>query len=435
MKTNRLSWLVRHSSLMNPPLRNLVRKMHRHGNKNRKVRVIVQFQKKLTSSSIQALQKQLGASELPVKRRIAFLNCIASDVSLTCLKRMCGCKGIQKIYLDGVKKVSLTVATPSIGSAAGRRLKGIDGRGINVGVIDTGVYPHPDLTRPRNRIVAFKDFVRGRRRPYDDNGHGTHLAGDIAGNGRSSRGKIRGPAPGAGIVAIKAFNSAGDAYDSTIIRAIEWSIRNRKRLGLRVLTLSFGGTATTRCSEDPLCQAVEKAVRAGIVVVTAAGNSGPKRGSIESPGNSPSAITVGSVDDRRSIRQSDDNITFYSSRGPAAGGVAKPDLVAPGESITSLRAPRSRQDRETPHLRVGRHYFLLSGTSVSAAIVAGAAAQLLQQRPTLTPRQVKSILKRHASPLPFSPNAVGSGEVNVRFLLRNAGRRPRLSSMRNRLKI
>jgi serine protease AprX len=181
--------------------------------------------------------------------------------------------------------------------------------------------------------------------------------------------------------------------------------------------MSLGGPVNTVCSDDPLCQAVEKAVRAGLVAVIAAGNSGPGRRTIESPGSAPSAITVGAVDDHRSIRQADDSVMWYSSRGPARGGRSKPDLVAPGETIVSLRAPGSVLDREYPYLRVGHDYFILSGTSISTPLVSGAAAQLLQRYPSLSPRQVKAALKKNAFRLGLGPNVAGSGIVNVRFLL------------------
>ncbi|MNI46894.1 Serine protease AprX [compost metagenome] len=284
-------------------------------------------------------------------------------------------------------------------------------------MLDTGVFPHPDLVRPVNRIVAFKDFVNHRKRPYDDNGHGTHIAGDAAGNGWSSKGKYKGPAPEAGIVGVKVLDINGDGYDSTIIKGIEWCIAEKKRLKLRILSMSFGGPVNTSCKDDLLCQAVDKAVQAGLTVVIAAGNSGPGRKTIESPGINPAAITVGAVDDRRTLTQKDDRITFYSSRGPTPCGKIKPDITAPGESVISLRAPGSQLARRFPYMRIGKQYFVLSGTSVSTPIVSGAAAQLLQSCPSLTPGQVKARLKRNAFRLGLKPNTAGSGEINMRFLL------------------
>ncbi|WP_379133859.1 S8 family peptidase [Paenibacillus sp. sgz500958] len=413
---NTRSWHEQQKSLINKPLRTILRRSTSTGKRPSFIPVIIQFKPAMNSATLRTLNRKLGLHAFSVIHRLPLLNSVSSKVSVKCLEKLCGCGEVSRIYLDGKKKTSLNIATPSIGSTLIQRKRGLTGKGINIAVLDTGVYPHPDLTKPVNRIIAFKDFINHRKRPYDDNGHGTHIAGDAAGNGRSSKGKYKGPAPEAGIVAVKVLDSEGSGYDSTIIKGIEWCIANRKRLNLRILSMSFGGPALSSCKDDLLCQAVEKAVRAGLTVVIAAGNSGPERGTIESPGISPSAITVGAVDDRRTIVQKDDRITWFSSRGPAPGGLTKPDLTAPGELITSLRAPGSRLDRTLPYLRVGKSYFLLTGTSISTPLVSGAAAQLLQCNPSLTPSQVKSRLKRNAFRLRLGANIGGSGEVNMRFL-------------------
>ncbi|NHN30815.1 S8 family peptidase [Paenibacillus agricola] len=413
---NGQNWHQKYKAIINRPLRKRLQQSYAQNVKPAVIPVIIQFKQKINAVQLHALQTHLGAYTFPIKWRIPLLNCVASKITVNCLRRMCSWKGIRKIYLDGIKKTSLYIATPSIGSTAIKRQKGLAGKGINIAIIDTGVFPHPDLTRPVNRIVAFKDWVNRRKRTYDDNGHGTHIAGDAAGNGWMSKGKYRGPAPAAGIVGVKVLDREGSGYDSTIIKGIEWCITNRKRLRLRILSMSFGGSVNSSCVDDPLCQAVEKAVRAGLTVVIAAGNNGPRRNTIESPGNNPSAITVGAVDDRRSIAQADDRIAWYSSRGPTLGGRTKPDLVAPGETIISLRAPGSKLDRELSHLRVGKGYFTLSGTSISTPIVSGAAAQLLQSNPALSPIQVKTILKKNAFSLRLGANTEGSGEINMRFL-------------------
>ncbi|MDF2723614.1 MAG: hypothetical protein K0Q59_3289 [Paenibacillus sp.] len=404
-----------YSGKLNRPLSNKLLSAKRT-RKSAPIPVIIQFNGKLTTAGLHALRKKAGLPPVPHKRRLPLINAVSARVSASCLKRICGCSGVKTVYLDRIKKTSLYVATPSIGSTAIQQRQRLTGKGINIAIIDTGVYLHPDLTRPTNRIKAFKDWVNGRKKPYDDNGHGTHMAGDAAGNGTMSRGKYTGAAPEAGIVAVKVLGRDGSGYDSTIIKGIDWCIANRKKLKLRILSMSLGGKADTSCGDDPLCQAVGKAVKAGLVVVIAAGNSGPGRRTIESPGNNRSAITVGAVDDRRTITQADDRVTFYSSRGPAKGGWPKPDLVAPGEAIFSLQAPKSKLSRDYRYLRVGKWYFVLSGTSVSAPLVAGAAAQLLQRNPSFSPKQVKAILKRQAFRLPYGINTVGSGEVNMRFL-------------------
>ncbi|WP_342565421.1 S8 family peptidase [Paenibacillus sp. FSL R7-0345] len=412
-----LGWIRHHAAKINKPLK---RRLHQHSRSSDRTRkpvpVIVQFKHKLTPARMEALRKHLGEHPFPVKHQLNLLNAVSAQVSVKCLERICSCGEVGKVYLDGVKKASLNIATPSIGSAALQQTRGVTGKGVHIAIIDTGVYPHPDLTRPVNRIIAFKDFINHRKKPYDDNGHGTHISGDAAGNGWSSKGKYKGPAPKAGIVGVKVLDQYGEGFDSTIIKGIEWCIANRKRLKLRILSMSFGGPAAASPEEDLLVQAAEKAVKAGLTVVISAGNSGPAPRTIDSPGVSPSAITVGAVNDRRTVTQADDRITFYSSRGPAPGGKVKPDIVAPGEMVISLLAPGSRLARQQPGLKVGKCYIKLSGTSISTPIVSGAAAQLLQLRPCLTPRQVKAALKRNAFPLKLKPNTAGSGEVNMRFL-------------------
>ncbi|MGN7760767.1 S8 family peptidase [Paenibacillus sp. 22594] len=411
-------WMKQYASKMNRPLRNCIRKTVHSSKGSAALPVIIQFNHKLTQGRMQALHNHLGSHVMSVKHRIPMLNAVSSRISMKCLERMCCWEGVHKIYLDDIKSMSLDIATPSIGATAVKRSRGLTGKGINIAVLDTGVFPHPDLVRPVNRIVAFKDFINHRKRPYDDNGHGTHITGDAAGNGWLSKGKYRGPAPEAGIVGVKVLDINGDGYDSTIIKGIEWCVAQRKCLKLRILSMSFGGPVSTSCKDDLLCQAVEKAVKAGLTVVIAAGNSGPGRKTIESPGISPSAITVGAVDDRRTLTQKDDRITFYSSRGPAPCVKVKPDIVAPGESVISLRAPGSQLARNFPYLRFGQQYFVLSGTSISTPIVSGAAAQLLQSCPSLSPCQVKARLKKNAFRLGLRPNTAGSGEINMRFLLR-----------------
>lgn len=345
---------------------------------------------------------------------------LSARVSLPCLRRLRRHKDVARVHPDRKVRIRLHVATPAVGASALQR-KGLTGRGVTIAIVDTGAFPHPDLTRPVNRIVAFKDFVGGRRKPYDDNGHGTHVAGDAAGNGFRSGGKYRGPAVEAKLVVVKALDKNGEARSSDIVAALEWVIRNRKRYGIRIVNLSLGLPGVSRCSDDPICKAAERAWKEGLFVVAAAGNSGPRASTIDSPGISPLLMTVGAADDRRTVRQSDDRTAVFSSRGPISAKPRKPDLLAPGVNIISLRAPGSLADRTNPGGRVGRSYFAMSGTSMAVPILAGGAAQLLQRRPRLSPTQVKRRLKRFAFPLPGKAYERGRGELNMRFAA--AGRR------------
>lgn len=393
-------------------------RLRSNSKKNSLIPVIVQFSNKSNRTACKRQAAQLKQKLGNRCRHIGHLwlvRCWAARVSPSALRTIIAHKRVAKVYLDRKNRINLNVATPAVGAAAAQRA-GATGKGVGIAIIDSGVAPRADLTRPANRIRAFKDFVNGRTKPYDDNGHGTHVAGDAAGNGFASGGKYKGAAPQASIIAVKVLDSKGSGSDSVVIRGIQWCIANRKRLGIRVLNLSFGKPALEPCADDPVCQAIGKAVKAGLVVTVSAGNDGPDEGTVSSPGISPFAITVGAVDDQRTVRRSDDKAAAYSGRGPAIGGLTKPDLLAPGSNIVSLNVPGSVLERENFGNRVGNNYIGLTGTSFAAPIVAGTAAQLLQKRPGLRPAEVKELLKRNAMSLQMPANTQGAGELDVRFI-------------------
>ena len=291
-----------------------------------------------------------------------------------------------------------------------------DGRGIGVAVIDSGLSPTGAY-----QIRRFVDFTRAANgKPYtenappaDDYGHGTHVAGLIAGSGVGSNGRYRGVAPGAPLVGLKVLDANGAGRTSDVLSAIEYAVTNRAALGLRVLNLSLGHPIYEPADRDPLVQAVEAAVRSGLVVVVSAGNIGclPQTtrcgyAGITSPGNAPSAITVGSLDTRNTTSRLDDVVPDYSSRGPSwYDGHAKPDVVAPGHRLVSTIAPGSTlgRDRTRQQLSVGPTlaYSRLSGTSMATAVASGAVALVLDanergrdaSRAALTPNTVKALLE------------------------------------------
>ncbi|MFP5379867.1 MAG: S8 family peptidase, partial [Vicinamibacteria bacterium] len=272
------------------------------------------------------------------------------------------------------------------------------GRGVGVAVIDSGIAPHLAVGF---RVVASVDFTSRRGRGLDQYGHGTHVGGIIAGQairvGRTSA--AAGMAPGAHLVNLKVLDADGAGKASSVVEAIDWAIQYKDRFAIRVINLSLGAPVTARCADDPLCSAVERAVRAGLVVVASAGNYGQTAdgktvlGSITSPGNSPYAITVGALWTQGTVDRGDDEVAPWSSRGPTLfDGVVKPDLVAPGSRIVSAIGPGATLARQYPDRLVsgrGAHgYFEMSGTSMAAAAVSGAAALLLEAQPALTPLQV-----------------------------------------------
>jgi serine protease AprX len=309
-----------------------------------------------------------------------------------------------------------------VGAPTAWRQLGVTGKGIGVAILDSGIAPHPDVA---GRIVASVDFtgaVQGALVPAaDPGGHGSHVAGLVAGDGTASGGAYTGVAPGANLVDVRVISATGSTTMSTLIAGMQWVLAHRADYNIRVVNISAGAPVTTSYREDPLANAVEVLVFAGITVVVSAGNAGPQGSTITTPGSDPYVITVGGVDDKGTATTADDGLASWSSRGPTAvDGLAKPDLVAPGRRIVSLRSTGSTLDQELPDRIVFGldplvpAYFRLSGTSMAAPVVAGVAALMLERTPTLTPAQVKARLKGTASALAYgSAETTGSGLVNA----------------------
>lgn len=305
---------------------------------------------------------------------------------------------------EGEANAQMDAAGPTLGAPELWK-RGIDGKGVTVAVIDTGVGPHPDL---QGRIVGFQDFVNGRTDPYDDQGHGSHVSGTVGGDGAASFGKLKGVAPEASIVGVKVLDAGGSGTFADVIAGIQWCVENKDRYGIKVLNLSLGAYVEETWKDDPVVQAVQAAERAGILPVIAAGNSGPFSGTVGTPGNAPAALTLGALDDRGTPWHWDDGIPFFSSRGPTpVDNLAKPDVVAPGAGITAA---------------VGEGYKRMSGTSMASPMAAGVAALLMQAHPEATPAQVKQALMETADPLRgFSKKGQGEGAIDAPAALARLG--------------
>jgi serine protease AprX len=286
--------------------------------------------------------------------------------------------------LDGMDSVALNkVWRQSI-----RLPSSYTGAGVGVAVLDTGVTRVADLG---NRVVARVDFTPDHD-GYDRYGHGTHMAGLVAGNGALSDGTWAGAARKANLISVKVAGDDGSTDVSVVIAAMQWIVAHRSAYNIRVLNLSFGTDAIQPYLLDPLDHAVEKVWRSGIAVIVSAGNRGSLPGTINKPADDPFVITVGAVDLQGTTGTSDDEVAPFSSRGPTHDLVAKPDLVAPGMGLVSHRAPGSTLDTEHPAARVGDYYFKGSGTSQAAAIVSGVAALMIQANPSITPDVLKATL-------------------------------------------
>jgi subtilisin family serine protease len=290
--------------------------------------------------------------------------------------------------------------------------QGDSGAGVNVAVLDTGVDALPDFA---GRLLPGVD-LSGEGNPDQDNyGHGTFVAGLIAGDGASSGGLYKGEAPGAGLVPVKVAGASGQTDLATVIQGIGWVIAHHASEHIGVLNLSLGAVPTESTLLNPLDQAVQQAWQSDIVVVVAAGNDGPYNGTILAPADDPLVITVGAVDDHGSTSPSADTMSDFSAAGPTnIDGWIKPDVVASGQSVISLRAPGSTVDTQNPSARIGTGNFVGSGTSFSAAITSGAAALILAEHPNYSPDDVKAALLGTTSPGPVgNPLVDGHGILNV----------------------
>lgn len=271
------------------------------------------------------------------------------------------------------------------------------GSGIGVAVLDTGIAPHPDF---QGRVMAFKDCVHGKSRIYDDSGHGTHVAGILAGDGRMSEGVFSGMAPGAGLCVVKVLDKKGEGDIRHILEGIRWVKRHGKRLGIRVVNLSVGAKSDIgKNKEGWLLEGVEQLWDMGFVVVVSAGNYGPEKGTVAIPGTSRKVITVGAAHAGKHAG--------CSGRGPTGACVVKPDVVAPGHQITSCSHRLGTS---------GRPYTAKSGTSMATPAVSGAVALLLSKYPDMNNVEVKMRLRETCRSIPGEEDA-GWGMLQVSRLL------------------
>jgi serine protease AprX len=355
------------------------------------------------------------------------------------LRKLADSPAIQDIHWDRPTGGKMNRAAVVEGARAVQENYGLDGAGVGVAVIDSGIAPwHDDLTYKgsnpavkvvgNQRVTKFVDFVNGRLTAYDDNGHGTHVSGIIAGNGYDTLGARAGMAPAANIVSLKVLDDHGGGYISNVIAALDWAVTNKTLYNIRVINLSVGAAVTESYLTDPLTLAAKRAVDSGIVVVTAAGNLGKNHagaiqyGGITAPGNAPWVLTVGAYSHEGTITRADDVMGGYSSRGPTAiDFLAKPDVVATGTGIVSLASPGSTfYTTKAAYLLNGvlkttsKPYLSLTGTSMAAPVVAGTVALMIQANPKLTPNLVKAIIEYTAQNYKYDALTQGAGFLNTK---------------------
>ncbi len=280
--------------------------------------------------------------------------------------------------------------------------RGYYGEGIGVAVLDTGIYLHPDFGQ---RVNCFLDYINGRKAPYDDNGHGTHIGGIIGGDGGASQGTYMGIAPRCHFIIIKILDRKGNGNTEHVVQAVDWLVRHRQAYRIRIVNISIGMVLQAESHERiRLLQAVDYAWDSGMVVVAAAGNNGPRGSSITVPGVSRKVITVGCFDDNREQIGRSMLKPEYSGQGPTEHCIVKPELVVPGTNVTSCSI--------YPGM-----YMRKSGTSMAAPIVSGSIALLLSKYPQFSPAEVKLRLYQCAQDLGLPSAKQGWGMLDIGRLL------------------
>jgi serine protease AprX len=392
-------------------------------------RVIVRASSASEVGAVVLLVQQLGGT---VRRRIALMDAVVADVPNLSLATLSNSSSVKRIALDRLILGATERTGATVGATAARQTLGYDGSGIGVAVIDSGIEAwHNDLSQSglgSPRVDQFVDFVNGGASPYDDFGHGTHVAGIIAGNGFDSNGRRSGMAPAARLVALKVLDQSGRGRISDVIAAFDYVVTYKDAYNIRIVNLSVAAGVYESYNSDFLTLAAKRAVDRGIVVVAAAGNAGKdpqgrkQYGGITAPGNAPWVLTVGAASHMGTIDRADDTIAAFSSRGPTAiDRASKPDLVAPGVGIESLSVPNSSLFfSKSRYLLNGSvpsaypPYLSLSGTSQATPVVTGTVALMLQANPALTPNAVKAVLQytaqKHAR---YSSFSQGAGFLNT----------------------
>jgi serine protease AprX len=383
-----------------------------HGHPTQRVEAIVQLEGGTTPAAGKRLVAELGGrttGELPI------INGLAARMSAQGAAKLADAKGVWNVSLNAaVKKNGLgtssidssKLATSYPSSVQAPTAWGVSatGKGVGVAVVDTGIAGDLADFRQSQTDTTPREIAGVVTNPYaktdlDSYGHGTHVAGIIAGNGnnRSSsdslRGRYVGVAPEANLINVKVSDEQGDASVLDVIYGLQFVVDYKSTYNIRVVNLSLESTDAQSYKTDPLDAAAEAAWFNGIVVVAAAGNRGSSDDAVDyAPGNDPYVISVGAVDDRGTKSTLDDTIADWSSRGTTQDGYAKPDVLAPGAHIVSNLAPKSAFASLCPSCIVDKEYIRVGGTSMAAPMVAGAVADLLQVYPKLTPDQVKGTI-------------------------------------------
>jgi serine protease AprX len=388
----------------------------------RKVTAIVQFKPTFAERRAKAIVRRHRGK---VTTRVPFIHGLAVKLPAKQARKLARDRHVvgltlnSRVHSTGLSADQLATSYPKTTRADKLWARGITGRDVGVAVLDTGVAGDmPDFKNAagESRIVANAVTSPGATTPGDGFGHGTHVAGIIAGNSLNRApsdpfyGRYLGMAPEANLIAVKASDDAGNSTVLDVINGIAFVVEHRQDFNIRVLNLSLSTDTPQSYKTDPLDAAVEYAWQKGIVVVAAAGNRGTTADAVQyAPANDPYVISVGGIDESANYGRG--KRADWSSVGRTQDGVAKPEVLAPGAHIVSVLAPSSAFQALCPNCSLGGSYFKAGGTSMAAPVVAGAAALLLQARPTLTPNQVKALLM--GTDKPVEGGTDGAGVIDV----------------------
>jgi serine protease AprX len=378
-----------------------------------------------TDSTKQLTPGQMQKLSGTIYRKYLYFPGVAVEISLEGLEQLADEPNVAGISEDSpTTRTAYDDISLVTGATAAAATYGGTGAGIGVAVIDSGIADVPDLQSSLMGRVDFTMFPDAS--PFDPFGHGTHVAGIIAGDGLSSNGTYGGIASGTHLIDLRTLDANGRGFTSDALAAVEWAIQHKdgmtedgRSLNIRVINMSLGHTPWEAAATDPLSMVSRMAVEHGIVVVAAAGNIGQidgeeVYGGITSPGIEPAVITVGAMTAWGTPGRSDDTVASYSSRGPTRyDEIIKPDITAPGTQIVAPMSPGNMLAMSYPQVVVDSNYMWLSGTSMSAPMVSAAVALILEQNPDLTPNAVKGILMYTAEDTAANPLQEGAGYLNI----------------------
>lgn len=354
-------------------------------NSKKKIPVIICYK-----GNLKLIKSKIAYNSGKTKHEYSSINAISCELSPYAIDKISEIPEVSFICFDHKAALCLKNAAGVLGISHAQTFK-LTGKNIGIGVVDTGVFPHPDLTIGKNPIAYFHDLVNGYLKPYDDNGHGTFISGCIASSGYSSSGMYTGVAPDSSLCMIKAFDAAGHGFMSDIIKAIDIMLTIKDKYNIRVICLPFEFPYINSIKVNPLLNIIKKAIDMNITVVAPSGNLGPQPYSIYFPGNIKEVITAGGAN-------CPDNtvknfmVSSFSGRGPSIDGSQKPDVIAPCVNITSLASCTSYVPFGKSRLDIKSPYITMSGTSIACAFISGICALILEKTPNLTPSDIKSIV-------------------------------------------